>query len=86
MLPPSDIAVASELLTADDFYKPAHGHIFEATSLSARRAGRPVTVTALRRANCSRRRRCLVQLQSSTPATSNAQRHARIIESTRRAG
>ena len=40
------IAVASELLTADDFYKPAHGHIFEAvTSLSASgEPADPVTV------------------------------------------
>ena len=47
------IAVASEVLDAENFYKPAHGHIFEAiTSLSA--AGEPadpVTVAEeLRRA------------------------------------
>ena len=35
------IDLASELVTADDFYKPAHGHVYEAvTSLSAR--GEPV--------------------------------------------
>src|SRR6476619_6821770 len=35
------IDLASELVTADDFYKPAHGHVYEAiTSLSAQ--GEPV--------------------------------------------
>jgi replicative DNA helicase len=80
------IAVASEILGADDFYKPAHGHIFEAvTSLSA--AGEPadpVTVSdELRRANLLDAVGgvpALVHLQASTPATSNAQRYARIIE------
>jgi replicative DNA helicase len=80
------IAVASEILGADDFYKPAHGHIFEAvTSLSA--AGEPadpVTVSdELRRANLLEAVGgvpALVHLQASTPATSNAQRYARIIE------
>src|SRR5690606_38209709 len=80
------IAVASELLTADDFYKPAHGHIFDAiTNLSA--AGEPadpVTVAEeLRRAgvlDAIGGVPTLVHLQSSTAATSSAQRYARIIE------
>jgi replicative DNA helicase len=80
------IAVASEVLTTDDFYKPAHGHIFDAvTSLSA--AGEPadpVTVAdELRRSNLLDAVGgvgTLVQLQAATPATSNAQRYARIIE------
>jgi replicative DNA helicase len=80
------IAAASEILGADDFYKPAHGHIFEAiTNLSA--AGEPadpVTVAdELRRAGLLEAlggMATLVHLQSATPATSNAQRYARIIE------
>jgi replicative DNA helicase len=80
------IAVASEALGSADFYKPAHGHIFDAiTSLSA--AGEPadpVTVAdELRRAdllNLVGGMPALINLQASTPATSNAQRYARIIE------
>jgi len=80
------IAVASERLTADDFYKPAHGHIYDAiTTLNA--AGEPadpVTVSEeLRRANLLDvigGPATLVNLQSSTPATSNAGRYAKIIE------
>jgi len=80
------IAVASEILSADDFYKPAHGHIYDAvTSLNA--AGEPadpVTVAdELRRAgllDAIGGPATLVHLQASTPATSNAGRYARIIE------
>ncbi|MEJ5254612.1 MAG: replicative DNA helicase [Acidimicrobiales bacterium] len=80
------IAVATEILDASDFYKPAHGHIFEAiTNLSA--AGEPadpVTVAEeLRRAGLLEAvggQAVLAELQASTPATSNAQRYARIIE------
>ncbi len=80
------IAVASEVLDADNFYKPAHGHIFEAiTSLSA--AGEPadpVTVAEeLRRAgllDAVGGPVALVTLQAATPAISNAARYARIIE------
>ncbi|CAM8661013.1 DnaB Replicative DNA helicase [Acidimicrobiia bacterium] len=80
------IAVASEILDADNFYKPAHGHIFEAiTSLSA--AGEPadpVTVAdELRRAgllDAIGGPATLVTLQASTPAISNAGRYAAIIE------
>jgi replicative DNA helicase len=80
------IAIASEVLTSDDFYKPAHGHIFEAvTSLSsAGEPADPVTVAdELRRADLLDSVggvAALVHLQASTPATSNAQRYARIIE------
>ena len=31
------IAAAVELVGADDFYKPAHGHIFEADHVAVRR-------------------------------------------------
>jgi len=80
------IAVASELLGADDFYKPAHGHIYDAiTTLNA--AGEPadpVTVAdELRRAgllDAIGGPATLVTLQNGTPATSNAGRYAKIIE------
>lgn len=80
------IAVASEVLDPEHFYKPAHGHIYEAiTSLSA--AGEPadpVTVAEeLRRAGLLDSvggPAALVTLQASTPAVSNAGRYARIVE------
>jgi len=80
------IAVASETLEAENFYKPAHGHIFDAiTSLSA--AGEPadpVTVAdELRRAgllDAIGGTATLVTLQAATPAISNAGRYAKIIE------
>jgi replicative DNA helicase len=80
------IAAATEVLSGADFYKPAHSHIFEAiTNLSA--AGEPadpVTVSdELRRAgllDAIGGQAVLADLQASTPATSNAQRYARIIE------
>ena len=80
------IAVASEILDADHFYKPAHGHIFEAiTSLAA--AGEPadpVTVAdELARAgllDAVGGPPALVSLQAATPAISNAGRYAAIIE------
>jgi replicative DNA helicase len=72
------IAAATEILGADDFYKPAHGHIFDAiTTLNA--AGEPadpVTVAdELRRAgllDAIGGPATLVTLQAGTPATSNA--------------
>ena len=80
------IATASELLSADDFYKPAHGHIYDAiTTLNA--AGEPadpVTVAdELRRSGLLEAvggPAALVNLQAATPATSNAGRYAKIIE------
>lgn len=80
------ISVASEVLTADNFYKPAHAHIFDAiTSLSA--AGEPadpVTVAEeLRRAgllDAVGGPATLVNLQAATPAVSSASRYAKIIE------
>ena len=80
------IAVASEVLIADNFYKPAHSHIFDAiTSLSAMgEPADPVTVAEeLRRAgllDAIGGPATLVNLQASTPAVSSASRYARIIE------
>ncbi|MEA2704980.1 MAG: replicative helicase, partial [Actinomycetota bacterium] len=73
-------------LDADDFYKPAHGHIFEAiTSLYGHgEPADPVTVAdELRRADLLDAIGgvgVLSSLQASTPATSNAGRYARIVE------
>jgi replicative DNA helicase len=80
------IADAVEAIRTEDFYKPSHGHIYDAiTSLFA--SGEPVdpiTVSAeLQRADLldaiggSGR---LVELQAATPAISNARRYAHIIE------
>jgi replicative DNA helicase len=80
------IVAATEVgLGADEFYKPGHGHVFEAiTSLyGAGEPSDPVTVAEeLRRAGLLEAiggPAVLVSLQASTPATSNAARYARII-------
>src|SRR4051812_32646373 len=80
------IAVASERLRPDDFYKPAHGHIYDAiTALNGvGEPADPVTVAdELRRAgllDAIGGPATLVNLQANTPATSNAGRYAKIIE------
>src|SRR3954468_22303754 len=80
------IASAVENVHVDDFYKPAHGHIFEAiTSLyGAGEPANPVTVAdELRRAgllDAIGGQGALVALQTTTPATSSAGRYAKIVE------
>lgn len=80
------IANAVEVCTEADFYKPAHGHIFEAiTSLYALgEPADPVTVSEeMRRAGLLEAiggPAVLVTLQNSTPAISNAARYAHIVE------
>ena len=80
------VAVASETVTADSFYKPAHGHIYDAIqALSAQgEPVDPVTVSdELRRADLLEQLggpSVLLSLQANTPATSNAARYARIVE------
>ncbi len=80
------IVAASELgVSADDFYKPVHAHIYDAiTSLySAGEPVDPVTVAEeLRRAGLLGDLGGpgpLVSLQVRTPATSSAARYARIV-------
>ncbi|MGD9797592.1 MAG: replicative DNA helicase [Acidimicrobiia bacterium] len=80
------IVAATEVgLGAEEFYKPAHGHVFEAiTSLyGAGEPADPVTVAEeLRRSgllDAIGGRSLLLTLQAGTPATSNAGRYARII-------
>ncbi len=80
------IAPAVEACKADDFYKPAHGHIFDAIlSLFSRgEPADPVTVAdELSRADLLDvigGPAVLTSLQANTPATSNAPRYATIVE------
>src|SRR5947209_19093333 len=73
-------------LGAEDFYKPAHGHVYDAIcALYAQgEAVDPVTVAeALRRAELHDLvggLPALLSLEARTPATSNAARYARIVE------
>ncbi len=80
------IAAAVETCSADDFYKPAHAHIFDAvTTLYSRgEPADPVTVAdELSRAgllDAAGGLTSLTTLQAETPATANAARYARIVE------
>jgi len=80
------IASAVEMCGVDDFYKPAHGHVFDAIcSLYAQgEPADPVTVAdELRRADLLEAiggTGTLISLQANTPATANAGRYARIVE------
>jgi replicative DNA helicase len=79
-------AAAVEICSPDDFYKPAHGHIFAAiAALFAR--GEPVdAVTVTDELNRSGLMEVvgdpgvLLSLQISTPSTANALHYARIVE------
>ena len=80
------IADAVETIGVEDFYKPSHGHIFEAvTALYS--AGEPVDVVTVA-AELQRVELLdavggsakLLSMQAATPAVSNASRYARIIE------
>jgi replicative DNA helicase len=80
------VAAVEVQLGADDFYKPAHGHVFDAiTSLYAQGdPADPVTVAeALSRAGVLEGiggPAILISLQAGTPSIGNAGRYARIIE------
>jgi replicative DNA helicase len=79
------IASAVEHCKAADFYRPAHGHIFEAiSSLYAQgEPADPVTVAdELRRADLLEAAGGageLIALQANTPAIANASRYAKIV-------
>jgi replicative DNA helicase len=80
------IAAAVERCTAENFHKPAHGHVYEAImSLYGRgEPADPVTVAEeLRRdglLDMLGGSGALVALQAGTPTTSNAGHYARIVE------
>jgi replicative DNA helicase len=80
------IAAAEEACSADDFYKPAHGHIFDAIHVLYGRGepADPVTVAdELSRAGLLETAgglSALITLQADTPATTSAARYARIVE------
>jgi len=86
MLEPEAIAAAAGMLRADDFYKPAHAHIFDAVHAlyAAGQPVDPVTVAdELRRNGLLETvggHQVLVDIMASTPATTNAGGYARIVE------
>jgi replicative DNA helicase len=86
MLEAEAIASAAGVVRTDDFYKPAHAHIFDAIHAlyAVGQPVDPVTVAdELRRAgllDVVGGHQALVQIMSSTPATTNAAGYARIIE------
>ncbi len=86
MLEPEAIAAAAGVVRADDFYKPAHSHIFDAVHAlyAAGQPVDPVTVAdELRRNGLLETvggHQVLVDVMASTPATTNAAGYARIIE------
>ncbi len=86
MLEPEAIATAAGVLRADDFYKPAHAHIFDAVHAlyASGQPVDPVTVAdELRRNGLLETvggHQVLVDIMSSTPATTNAAGYARIVE------
>jgi replicative DNA helicase len=80
------IAAAIETVHTEDFYKPAHAHLFEAI-VSLYGQGEPVdpvTVSEeLRRAgllDALGGKNTLLRIQAATPAVANAARYARIVE------
>ena len=80
------IAAAMETCTSEDFYKPAHAHVFDAVNVLYNQGepADPVTVAdELARAGLLDSvggLAALVALQADTPATTNAARYARIVE------
>jgi hypothetical protein len=85
LLAPAAVEAALEVLSGSDFYKPTHGHIFDAiTALHADgQAVDPVTVAAKLRdvglLDDVGGAVVLVSLQANTPSTSSAPRYAHII-------
>ncbi|HEX9259669.1 MAG TPA: replicative DNA helicase [Acidimicrobiales bacterium] len=82
------LVVAESGITAADFYKPAHQHIYEAIRVLAS-AGQPVDAVTvaeeLRRAALLEEvggPGLLLEIQAATPAISNAGRYARIVQDT----
>jgi replicative DNA helicase len=86
MLEAEAIATAAGVLRADDFYKPAHSHIFDAVHAlyASGQPVDPVTVAdELRRNGLLETvggHQALVDIMASTPATTNSAGYARIVE------
>ena len=86
MLSAAAIGEVTGTVTASDFYKPAHGHVFDAvhTLYATGQPADAVTVAdELRRAGLLEAvggTAVLAQILASTPATANAGRYARIVE------
>lgn len=86
MLDIEAVAAVSGVVRADDFYKPANAHVFDAIHAlyAAGQPIDPVTVAdELRRSDLLDvvgGHQALVQIMSSAPATANASGYARIIE------
>jgi replicative DNA helicase len=86
MLEAEAIATAAGMLRADDFYKPANAHIFDAIHAlyASGQPVDPVTVQDELRRNglidIVGGHQALVDIMASTPATTNAAGYARIIE------
>ena len=80
------IASAVETVSPEDFYKPAHGHLFEAIQTLYGRGEPvdPVTVAEeLRRADLLEAlggKQAILRIQVGTPAAANAAHYARIVE------
>jgi replicative DNA helicase len=79
------IATAVETVAADDFYKPAHAHLYEAI-VTLYGAGEPVDVTtvceALRRVGVLDGlggKQVVLRIQVGTPAASTARFYARNV-------
>ncbi|MER3453419.1 MAG: hypothetical protein C4344_07270, partial [Acidimicrobiia bacterium] len=82
------IAAVTEVrgLSPDDFYRPAHGHVFAAV-MSLYERGEPVDPVTVADELARRDQlegvgglQALLALQAAAPATTNAQRYARIVE------
>ena len=87
MLKQDAIAAAAEVrLTASDFYKPSHGHVFDAIESLYHRGDPADLVTVADELNrdglleAVGGKQYLIELQAGTPAISNASRYARIVE------
>ncbi len=86
MLEAEAIATAAGVLRADDFYKPAHSHIFDAIHAlyASGQPVDPVTVADELRRNSLLEtvggHQVLVDIMASTPATTNSSGYARIVE------
>src|SRR5437879_8113256 len=80
------IASAVETCSPEDFYKPAHGHLFDAIQTLYGRGEPvdPVTVAEeLRRANLLEAlggKQAILRIQVGTPAAANAAHYAKIVE------